>query len=397
MYYNSPLLLLTLLFISLLNLYKHNKFSNFVIVLNPIMMISFCRKITPHSILGLTTDTTPTTATTKTTSVDAHEKLPLKCHRYISPLSSTGSGGGGLLGLVAATDNDRMKSQPLVLESSSIKSSSSSSSASSSSSFSSSSSDSSPPALSPVVFEFGTKRDPGGFGFIDNIGGGVDGLMSCTESLGFESSDERLVDDHQIVERISHVHEKADENDQDGIEEDACLRMMRHSIKRAPKWTKMGERRVEPKKFPPPLSSLNQNGHPRYYLRPERKDGRLELTEVRIYRPEILRAYREGGRLRLHLISHEPHIQEEEEPILERIEEEEEEEEEEFNDEEEEIINEEKEEESVGEWKLKVGGEGFRRCQNLVNRHHVHHHHHHHNHHGNLPVWSQQQHCVTTR
>ncbi|XP_068342459.1 protein FANTASTIC FOUR 3-like [Pyrus communis] len=367
------LLLLILLFISLLNLYKNNKLSNIIIFLNPIMMISFCRKITPHSILCLTTTTT-TTATT-TTSIDGHEKLPLKCHRYISPLSSTRSGGGGLLGLVAATENDHKKSQPFVLESSSIKSSSSSPS------------NSSTPALSPVVFEFGKKKDPRGFGFIDDIGGGVDGLTSCTESLGFESSNERLVDDHQIIERISHVHEKADENDQDGVEEDACLRMMRHSMKRAPKWTKMGKRRVEPKKYPPPLSSLNQNGHPRYYLRPERKDGRLELTEVRIYRPEIFRAYREDGRLRLHLVSHEPHIQEEEEPILEAIEEVQGEEEA-FLDDEEEIIEEEKEEDSVGgEW-LKGGAEGFRRCQNLVNHHH---------HHRNLPVWSQQQHCVTTR
>ncbi|KAM0994959.1 hypothetical protein COP2_010662 [Malus domestica] len=393
-YYCCPLLLLLLLlmllFISLLNLYKNNKFRNIIIVLNPIMMISFCKKITPHSILGLTTKTT-TTATT-TTSIDGHEKLPLKCHHYISPLSSTRSGGGGLLGLVAATENDHKKSQPLVLESSSIKSSSSAASSSSSPS------DSSTPALSPVVFEFGKKKDPGGFGFIDDIGGGVDGLTSCTESLGFESSNERLVDDHQIIERISHVHEKANENDQDGVEEDACLRMMRHSMKREPKWTKMGKRRVEPKKFPPPLSSLNQNGHPRYYLRPERKDGRLELTEVRIYRPEIFRAYREDGRLRLLLVSHEPHIQEEEEPILEGIEEVQGEEKA-FLDDEEEIIEkeeeeeEEKEEDSGGEW-LKGGAEGFRRCQNLVNHHHVHHHHHHD---GNLPVWSQQQHCVTTR
>ncbi|KAF2287959.1 hypothetical protein GH714_003513 [Hevea brasiliensis] len=67
------------------------------------------------------------------------------------------------------------------------------------------------------------------------------------------------------------------------------------------KWRKIGERR-EVKKFPPPISSLDHNGHPCFFLRPIRKDGRLELTEVRIDRPEILRAYREHGRLRLHLV-----------------------------------------------------------------------------------------------
>ncbi|KAF5746985.1 protein FANTASTIC FOUR 1 [Tripterygium wilfordii] len=107
------------------------------------------------------------------------------------------------------------------------------------------------------------------------------------------------------------------------------------------------ERKREQKKFPPPLSSLCENGQPSFFLRPVRKDGRLELTEVRIDRPSVFHAYREDGRLRLHIVSdiniHDDDVEEEEEMM-------EEEEEEEV-----------KEEEQVvggGEWRF----EGFRRC-----------------------------------
>ncbi|CAB4285253.1 unnamed protein product [Prunus armeniaca] len=360
------------------------------------MIMSFCRKIAPHSFLGLTsTTTTTTTSTAASTSIDAHhEKLPFKCHHCISPLSCRASGGGGLLGLVNAPDYHHIKHQPLLLESSSIKSSSASSSSSSSDSslsplFSPSPSPPPPPPPPPPAIEFEAKKDyAGGFGFIDDIGGGVDGLMSCTESLGFESSDERRVDDHQIIETIGHHHQNEDD---DPVEEDACLRMMRQSMRRVSKWKRTGEKREEAKKFPPPLSSLNQNGQPRYYLRPVRKDGRLELTEVRIYRPEILRAYRQDGRLRLHLVTHEPDLQEEEEQQQQQLEgiQEENEEEEDVIDEKESIINV-KEAEEEEERKLAVGGEGFRRCQNLVSGGH-------HHHRGNFGVWSQRQHCVTTR
>ncbi|VVA12763.1 Hypothetical predicted protein [Prunus dulcis] len=381
------LLSFILFFFTFSLLYYNKKFPcySYNNILFPIMMMSFCRKIAPHSFLGLTsTTTTSTTSTTASTSIDAHhEKLPFKCHHCISPLSCTASGGGGLLGLVNAPDYHHIKHQPLLLESSSIKSSSSSSDSSLSPLFSPS-----PPP--PPAIEFEAKKDyAGGFGFIDDIGGGVDGLMSCTESLGFESSDERRVDDHQIIETIGHHHQNEDD---DPVEEDACLRMMRQSMRRVSKWKRTGEKRAEAKKFPPPLSSLNQNGQPRYFLRPVRKDGRLELTEVRIYRPEILRAYRQDGRLRLHLVTHEPDLQEEEAEGIQE-ENEEEEEEEDVIDEKESIINvkeAEEEEEEEEERKLAVGGEGFRRCQNLVSGGH-------HLHRGNLGVWSQRQHCVTTR
>lgn len=288
-----------------------------------------------------------------------HDKLimnPWKCQH----ISSSFSGGG--LGLDTATGETQRP--PNVLESAAVKSAS-------------------PPSSPPPAM----KKDPGGIGFIDDIGGGVDGLMSCTESLGFESSDERRADDQ--IEAMNCRSEYDDDH-----EEEFCL-MARPCTNK--KWRKMGERR-EVKKFPPPLSSLNQNGQPSFFLRPVRKDGRLELTEVRINRPEILRAYREDGRLRLHLVvrddepADEDCILEEEEEKEERQEEyiEEEDIEEEVEEEVKGII----EEDRVDEWKFPVSGEGIRRCHELVNHHVGHHHpHHHRNHH--MPVWSQ--HCVTTR
>ncbi|XVF57383.1 hypothetical protein PTKIN_Ptkin06aG0200800 [Pterospermum kingtungense] len=215
------------------------------------------------------------------------------------------------------------------------------------------------------------KKDPGGIGFIDDVGGGVDGLMSCTESLGFESCDiERRVDDGGDGDKRMEFCEG---------ERDRCWRLRKR---------RSSERDI--KKFvPPPLSSLNRNGQPWFYLKPVRENGRLKLTEVRIQRPEVLRAVRENGRLRLYLVSSE-HVcskindeEEEEEEENEQIKQEEEEEEVE--------LQEEEEEEKVEElWKYRVNGEGFRRCHELVMSHH---HHHHINGHHSLHVWRQP--CVT--
>ncbi|KAF2307151.1 hypothetical protein GH714_025133 [Hevea brasiliensis] len=167
----------------------------------------------------------------------------------------------GCLGLVTATEGDSHRT-PNVLESASLVKSCSSSSSTTS------------PPPSPLK-----KDDPGGIGFIDDVGGGVNGLMSCTESLGFESSDERRVDDDDEIE--------------------LCC-----SANKVIKWRKIAEKR-EVKKFPPLISSLDHYVHPCFFLRPVRKDGRLELRAVRIDRPEIFRAHREGGRLRLHLVGDE--------------------------------------------------------------------------------------------
>ncbi|KAL5768443.1 hypothetical protein ACOSP7_014991 [Xanthoceras sorbifolium] len=317
-------------------------------------MMSFCRK-SVHSFLGLTN---------------------LNCNNY-SPTATTAAPPGSPCrhGLGLITD-DNGGSPTHVIESSALKLL---------------------PPPSPAVKGGGVflpKKDPGGIGFIDEVGGGVDGLMSCTESLGFESSDERTVDD--LIDQLGNTRVES---------------LTSTTTSSREKWRKVGERRREMKKFPPPLSSFNHHGQPSFFLRPVRKDGRLELTEVRIDRPEILRAYREDGRLRLHLIrdDDDEFIKEEEQNYNQEIQqqqqnnqdqEEEKEEEEEI---EEKLMEEENihEEETVGEWKFPVTGEGFRRCNEPMVAHdcHDYHHHrrHHHNmsHHHNLHVWGQ--HYVTTR
>ncbi|XP_016467814.1 uncharacterized protein LOC107790402 [Nicotiana tabacum] len=215
----------------------------------------------------------------------------------------------------------------------------------------------------------GEKKDPGGIGFLDDVGGSVDGLMSCTESLGFESSDERTVDD------------QIEDHDQDDFNPRKSY-MASYSNSRC--WQRsINSEKKEIKKFPPPLSSLNQDGKPNFFMRAVRKDGRLELTEVKIGRPETLLASRQDGRLRLHLIRDEEE-EENEDFTLER--------EEHLDDEEEMIETVEEEEDKVAEWKFPVtsggSGDGVRRCYG------GHHHHRHNNHRHDLHVW--RQHCVTT-
>ncbi|CAN0914329.1 hypothetical protein LINGRAHAP2_LOCUS28497 [Linum grandiflorum] len=227
---------------------------------------------------------------------------------------------------------------------------------------------------------------------------GVDGLTSCTESLGFESCG----DNGDFCSTAAVRSAAAGDGD---------LRW-RDRIRERRRRREAGK----VKKFPPPISSLNKNGQPNFFLRPVRRNGRLELTEVRIDRPEILRATREDGRLRLLLVRDDIEIdgQEEEEEQenteLDSIEEDDqveipatasfcaESDEEEKEEEEEEKgkswSEEEKEEEERmnrrEEWNFPVNGEGFRRCYDLVNHRHV----------GGggggeMHMW--RQHCVTTR
>lgn len=227
------------------------------------------------------------------------------------------------------------------------------------------------------------KKDPGGIGFLDEVGGSVDGLMSCTESLGFESSDERTVDE-QIVGHLNNRDELPLFSRKSNIMAGANSRCWQRS--------NLTEKK-EKKEFPPPLSSLSQDGKPNFFLRAVRKDGRLELTEVKLDRPETLRASRQDGRLRLHLVRD---LEEEEETEHEN-EDFAVETEEHVNDEEEvSETDEENEEEEAAEWKFPMlgsgSGDGHRRCYGSGhgNNNHNHHHHHH-----DLHLWRQR--CVTTR
>ena len=224
--------------------------------------------------------------------------------------------------------------------------------------------------------------------FVDEeIGGGADKLMCCTESLGFESIDEMRVDDqidkiedHDDIDKDNNYNNNGDDVDEDEDEEGCCEG-------RRDYWRELK------KSFPPPLSSLNQKGQPSFALVPVRKNGTLQLNKVRIKRPEILYASREDGRLRLYLVpDHCNDVEEEEEEeyageeqqeeqelVEEDIEEEQQEQETIVqSEEEEEIIRYEKEEDRVvGDWKIHNNVEGFRRCHQVVNQCHNHHHHHH--------------------
>lgn len=228
-----------------------------------------------------------------------------------------------------------------------------------------------PPSATAVA-----KKDPGGIGFLDEVGGCVDGLMSCTESLGFESSDERTVDDK--IEDLGHQNHR----DELARKSNCCNNIMASTNSRCWQRSNLAEKK-EKKKFPPPLSSLSQDGKPNFFLRAVRKDGRLELTEVKIDRTETLLASRQDGRLRLHLIR-DPDDEEEEESEVE--------ENEDFPVETEEVIetDEENEDEIIEEWKFPVTGsgigDGHRRCYGGHGNN---------NHHHDLHLWRQR--CVTTR
>ncbi|KAE8675360.1 hypothetical protein F3Y22_tig00111671pilonHSYRG00035 [Hibiscus syriacus] len=231
-----------------------------------------------------------------------------------------------------------------------------------------------------------SKKDPGVIRFMDDMGGEVDGLTSCTESLGFESCSEKRV------------------NDEDEYE--FCKEEIRGRWRNKKRVEEKRSDDKRDKKFPPPLSSLNQNGRPCFYLKPVRANGRLELTEVKIHRPEILLAVRENGRLRLHLVRsdicckfnedeereheevHDLHEEEEKGDVCIKFNEDEEIEQEVHD------LHEEEEEEGMKLqelWNYRVNGEGSSRCHEMV------HYHRHHgiNGHHSMHVWRQP--CVSIR
>ncbi|OIV94326.1 hypothetical protein TanjilG_19332 [Lupinus angustifolius] len=170
----------------------------------------------------------------------------------------------------------------------------------------------------------------------------MDEFMSSTESLGFDSIDERQVNDH-VDHEIHH-----DNDNDDGY----CYDSRR---------TRVAEGRRDC--FPPPLSSWNRNCRPSFFLRPVRKNGRLILTKVRMKRHEMIYSSRENGRLRLYLVPDDDDDDEEEELVGEIAEQTEEEMMVDSDLEEEEI-----EEDRVGEWNYGMGSnEGFRRCHQVMN------------------------------
>jgi Fantastic Four meristem regulator len=98
----------------------------------------------------------------------------------------------------------------------------------------------------------------------------------CTESLGFESSDCSVGEGEEELDLLPSTprNEVKVEN------------MFQQNKDKG-----RGEGRVERKKqksFPPPLRWMStQAGKQSSYMKSERKDGRLILTEIRIERPEV--------------------------------------------------------------------------------------------------------------
>ncbi|XP_068660983.1 protein FANTASTIC FOUR 1-like [Aristolochia californica] len=165
--------------------------------------------------------------------------------------------------------------------------------------------------------------------------GDGDGFLTCTETLGSESSDERVATREGIDERgVVAVRE-------DQMDRERWIRKSR-----------LQSRKMETK-FPPPLPGLDPKGRSRSFLKADRKDGRVLLTEVRIERPEVFCAKREGGRLRLQVVKSTQRIEEENED---------EHKEEENKEEKREAERREEEEEHCGKWEFH-----FQRCHHLGN------------------------------
>ncbi|XP_026452159.1 protein FANTASTIC FOUR 1-like [Papaver somniferum] len=127
---------------------------------------------------------------------------------------------------------------------------------------------------------------------------------TCTESLGFESSDQMELEGDEEDEKKIMVEDLLSTS----ILNERHIRSL-DRYRRKPSSDKLGEDDLLKSKkkklvFPPPLSTMNQeNGKPNSFLKPVRKDGKLELIQVHIIHPKpIFQASRQDGRLRLYFI-----------------------------------------------------------------------------------------------
>ncbi|XP_057484647.1 protein FANTASTIC FOUR 4 [Actinidia eriantha] len=124
-------------------------------------------------------------------------------------------------------------------------------------------------------------------------------LQLCTESLGFESSDD--IEDLKTemnngwksqLERISIRKSTTSEN-------------LTGELRRPRTSTGGG--------FPPPISCIGESGKPWVCFKSYRQDGRFVLKEIRVPTREFLHARRENGCLKLQFFQPEDEILEEEE------------------------------------------------------------------------------------
>ncbi|KAA8544257.1 hypothetical protein F0562_022269 [Nyssa sinensis] len=164
-----------------------------------------------------------------------------------------------------------------------------------------------------------------------------DSFLLCTEGLGFESSDdvEDLISDIDINNHWKNQERATIKKHTRSLSESLCCEFRRP--------------RTNSGAFPPPISSIGKSGKPCVCFKSYRRDGRFVLKEIRIPTQEFLHAYREDGRLKLHLVQSDDEILEEED--------EEEEEEEDDDDDDEDKENEEKHGDDNHESNNNGGGE----------------------------------------
>ncbi|KAI5666742.1 hypothetical protein M9H77_16595 [Catharanthus roseus] len=123
-------------------------------------------------------------------------------------------------------------------------------------------------------------------------------LSLCTESLGFESSDD--------------VEDLRNETSFDFQNQEEKTQSFSKHLQSENSW-KESKRSKSKGSFPPPISCIGRTGKPWVCFKSYRQDGRFILQEIRIPTQEFLHACREDGRLRLQFIQSDDEILQEDE------------------------------------------------------------------------------------
>ncbi|KAK9691854.1 hypothetical protein RND81_09G224300 [Saponaria officinalis] len=159
------------------------------------------------------------------------------------------------------------------------------------------------PKIDPNYSEYVTNPSPVAGNIAGEFKGSEIGLLSCTESLGFESSEEMMSSLDEVSSRNSKKSLSLSVST--SSTSSFCSRIIPFCCSPSSGGKYMRRERMKMKTkadLPPPLTSLSENGRRNFTLKSVRKDGRLEIVGVMIERPEILCASRSNGRLRLHLV-----------------------------------------------------------------------------------------------
>ncbi|KAM7496932.1 hypothetical protein LguiA_021346 [Lonicera macranthoides] len=122
-----------------------------------------------------------------------------------------------------------------------------------------------------------------------------DSLSTCTESLGFESSDE--IEDSDFEKELERSWKCVKKNE----EKENTYKSKR-----------LGRKSVE---FPPPITTIGKRW---MSFKSYRRDGRFILKEIRVPYQEILHASREDGRLKLKFVQSDDEVYDGDEDAEER-------------------------------------------------------------------------------